>query len=251
MTAANTPSLEGVTCEFVTGRTKATRKPCGEPAVQWIDPGTYGYEHVTSPARAVCEGHVQKEKDRLYQANYYQINAETRLASASRKWQRDRKYRRREMDRKKDSRAITRSRTAEERFLAMVADKAANPSKHRHPRWAEINGERVEVYSTGFLGEAVGRDTSTMRMWLNEGVLPGASVVLDGSNWFSKGFITAVFEACRKLYYFDGRGERATLKRLVLEQLEAGGEMWVVPSKNPERVAAFVGGKRKKKRRTG
>jgi hypothetical protein len=240
-------SVQGVTCEFVMGRTKALHRPCGEPAAQWVDPKTYGYTHVTSPARAMCEAHVQKEKERLYQAEYYQRNADDRLTEAKTKWKSDPAYRKRETDRKKDSRAVERGKTAEDRFLKMVATKAANPSKHRNPRWAEINGTRVEVYSTGYLGEAVGRDTSTMRMWLNEGVLPGCSVVLDGANWFSKGYIAAVFNACRKLYYFDGRGERGTLKRLIREQLEQAGEKWVTPIKNPERVTAFVGGRRRRR----
>lgn len=247
MTETATPTLVGVTCEFLVGRA-GSRRQCCAPAVQWVDPRTYNYEHIKTPARAVCEAHVQKEKDRLYQANYYQTHADARLENAAQKWESDSGYRRREMDRKKDVRATQRAHTAEARFLRMVAEKAENPSKHRKPRWADVGGSRVEVYSTGFLGEAVGRDTSTMRMWLNEGVLPGASVVLDGANWFSKTFITAVFEACRKLYYFDGRGERSTLKRLILGQLDAVGEKWVAPVKNPTRVSAFDTGKRKKRR---
>jgi|CXWL01.1.fsa_nt_gi hypothetical protein len=98
----------------------------------------------------------------------------------------------------------------------------------RCPRWGNIPGlGRCLVYTAGEFALRVGRATPTIRMWLEQHVLPGATIAFGGKSYFSSGFMAAVQRAQQRVYHLHGLGARAVLGRLIREELEAGGETWV------------------------
>jgi len=99
-------------------------------------------------------------------------------------------------------------------------DEVLGPGDDRTGQW---------VYGTTALSSAVGRSQSTVRAWLSEGVLPGASTIIGQRYWFTRPFIDAVLAACRKVYEHDSNGSRAVLKGLVKDALVEAGVSWVPP----------------------
>jgi hypothetical protein len=168
-----------------------------------------------------------EEKERLYQHKYYQNHRGDRLKNAALRWKTDADYRKRELERKKNQRALGRAETAIERFMRMVEEKRKSAKPTRKPRRVEIDGKTVDVHTTGALAREIGRDSGTVRKWLADGTLPGCTVLIGGKCWFSESFAKAVFAACKALYFLDGRGERMMLHRLILEELEKAGESYV------------------------
>jgi len=171
---------------------------------------------------------VRFDKERRYQHGRYLETRKTRLDRAKERWASDPEYRLRESERAKDKRASARAASAGERFTASVAAVKAQAPKTRAPRMATVDGREVWVYSSGHLAVEVGRCPMTVREWLDEGVLPGATV-RDGSGryWFSSAFISAVARATVEVLRRDARGKRDILRRLMLDELEAARVSYV------------------------
>lgn len=183
------------------------------------------------------------DKEKKYQRDYYLRTREDRSKAAAKRWDDDPDYREREMKRSKDKRALARASTASDRFKAMVEARKADPPKVRPPRFVEIEGKKVWVYSTGQLAIEVGRDPETVREWIEERYLPCCSIVISGRYWFSQEFIGATVRACGELFKFDGRGDRECLRRLILGELEKACVSYVPIGKNEEARVRFSRGK--------
>jgi hypothetical protein len=124
----------------------------------------------------------------------------------------------------------------------MVAAKRENAEDTRPPREELVNGVYMWTYTAGSLGREVGRTSRAIREWLHEGVLPGATAYIEGAAYFSIDYCAAVKEACRRIYYLDGRGFKAVLKRIIREEL-ARRQVSYVPPKGDnvqDRVVATV-----------
>jgi len=160
-------------------------------------------------------------KERRYQHGRYLETRKTRLAHAKERWASDPEYRLRESERAKDKRAEARAASASERFSTSVAAVKAQAPKTRAPRIVTVDGHEVWVYSSGHLAVEVGRCPMTIREWLDDGVLPGATI-RDGSGryWFSSAFISACARAVIEVLRRDARGKRDILRRLMLDELE-------------------------------
>lgn len=168
-------------------------------------------------------------REQEYQRQYYQDNLEERRRYAQDRWRNNREYQQREIQRAKDRRALARAAKASDRFKAMVEERRAEGAETRPPLLTRVEGENVEVYTTGSLGREVGRSDRAIRMWLRDGTLPGATVFATVRNdesgrdvrraYFSKRFCAAVYKACEELFYLNGRGEKKVLKRLIMKQL--------------------------------
>jgi len=169
----------------------------------------------------------EADKERQYQAEYYQRVQKDRRRG---KWHRNSDYREKEQERARRKRAIKRAETADDRFDAMVAEKKALMSKTQAPRDVWIRGKAIRCYSSGALGREIGREARTVRLWLDNTYLPGASAFL-GTNkpdaYFSVGFCAATKMACRRLYRLDARFSRDKLRGLVLEELAKAGESYI------------------------
>ena len=157
-----------------------------------------------------------------YQREYYRTNKTKRKRALSERWHNDPAFRRQEQARARKRRGELRAEKAPGRFREMISEKRKVMKATRPPRLV-LTGEDapVEVYTTGSLGREVGRSARAIRAWLHRGVLPGATAYIGGSAYFSRRYCVAVFEACERLYYLDGRGDRQVLKRLVREELSS------------------------------
>jgi len=164
----------------------------------------------------------QAESERSYQSYYYEIHREARSKKNQWLWENDPDYRRQEIERSQKRRAQKRSEKAHARFAKMVESKRAEKFVTEAPRPIIECGRVVEVYSTGSLGREVGRSPRVIREWLNEDILPGSSVLIDGAAFFTKAYSNAVYRACKRLYCLDGRGSKRVLKRLIREELVRG-----------------------------
>jgi len=168
-----------------------------------------------------------EERERDYQADYYQRVQKTRRRG---KWHQDSDYREKEQERARRRRALKRAETADDRFDAMVAEKKAMMSRTQAPRDVWIDGRPVRCYSSGSLGREIGREARTIRLWLDNTYLPGASAFLGidkPDSYFSEAFCEAVKRACRRLYKLDARFPRDKLRGLVLEELAAARVSYV------------------------
>lgn len=168
-----------------------------------------------------------RDKEREYQHEYYKRRRKKLLAERRHRWRTDPKYRQRETERARQARALKRSENAKARFEAKVDEKKDLDRVPRRGRLVEIEGKREWVYTTGSLGAFIGREPNTIRAWMDQGILPGASIFIGNSRRFTRGFCLAVRAACRRLYFVSGRGERSVLRRLVMEELEKAGESYV------------------------
>lgn len=164
-------------------------------------------------------------RKRLYQRDYYRRMRKSRNRSRRQRWRADPKFRQQHLDRMQESRAAARKVTAPKKLEAAIASKKDRAT--RHPRLADVNKVRVLVHTTGALAQRVGRESGTVRAWLDEGVLPGCSIVIGGKCWFTDGFIAAVREALERLLVEDARAPRERLKSLAAEALRTAGETWV------------------------
>lgn len=167
-----------------------------------------------------------EQREKYYQHDVYLRNRADRAANAKERWDKP-EYRKREIERAQDRRAVARSENAPERFEKMIESAQAVAPPVRPPIEAEIDGDKLLVYSTTVLGLKCGRKVSTIRQWVEEGVLPGCTVVVGGRAKFSEPFMEAVREACKRVLYLDGRGNHTQLKLLVIEELELRGESYV------------------------
>jgi len=155
-----------------------------------------------------------------YQREYYRTNKAKRKRELRERWHNDPAFRRAEQERARKRRGELRAEKASDRFREMIEEKRKVMKTTRPPRLVMVGtGAPVEVYTTGSLGREVGRNARAIRAWLHKGVLPGATAYIGGSAYFSKRFCLAVFRACERLYFLDGRGDRQVLKRLVREEL--------------------------------
>lgn len=160
-----------------------------------------------------------RQAERDYQKDYYDEHRDERSRKNRWMWNNDPEYRRNEIARSQRRRAQRRAETASDRFKQMVEGKRTDPAPTKPPRIAVVKSRRVWVYTTGSLGREIGRSARVVREWLNEGVLPGASTFVSGVAYFSKPYCEAVYSACERLYYLDGRGSKRVLKRLIREEL--------------------------------
>jgi hypothetical protein len=166
--------------------------------------------------------------DKEYQADYYQ-----RVTKKKRKgrWSTDTDYRENEQARARRRRALKRAQTADERFEAAILAKKAQAKGTLIPRDVWIDGDPVRCYSSGSLAREIGRESRTIRLWLRQRVLPGATVFFAVKTtpdaYFSRGFCAAVKRACRRLYRLDARLPKDKLRGLVLEELAREGESYV------------------------
>ena len=154
-----------------------------------------------------------------YQRDYYRRNKKLRTSQLRDKWKNDPRWKEQEQERARERRGRLRAGKAQERFEEMIEEKRDAGERTRPPRPALINGEAVQVWTTGSLGREVGRSARAVRGWLRDGILPGATVFVDDAAFFSRRFCQAVYKACERLYYLNGRGEHKVLKRLIREEL--------------------------------
>lgn len=178
---------------------------------------------------------MSKTAEQQYQAEYYEANKTKRRKKLKHKWKTDPAFREQERQRNKKRRALLRAEKAAGRFEQMVAEKREQAEQTKPPRFIEIDGEVVQVWTTGSLGREVGRSARAVRTWMRRGDLPGASVFTrDGAAWFTREFCEAVREACKRLYYLNGRGDRKVLRRLIAEELESASISYVPFGKEPQ-----------------
>jgi hypothetical protein len=156
--------------------------------------------------------------DQLYQRNYHRDNRERRAKKRADRRKKDKAFREQDIQRLRDRRAQRRQEVATQKFDQLVEAKREKLQITRRPRYAEIDGERVFVFGTGSLAREVGREDATIRAWLTQGVLPGASVWVGRRAQFTKAYCEAVRQACRKLLLEDGRGDLDILKRIIREE---------------------------------
>ena len=125
-------------------------------------------------------------------------------------------------------------------------DDKIHPARYKHgptqvPRDVWIKDEPERCYSSGSLAREIGRESRTVRLWLSERVLPGATAFFAVDTvpdaYFSAGFCAAVKRACRRLYRLDARFPRSKLRGLVLEELARAGESYI-PVGGDDRVWA-------------
>lgn len=180
--------------------------------------------------------------EQVYQARYYTKNRKKLRKKSSDKWHTDPKWRANEQARAQRRRGELRAERAHVRFETMVAEKRERAGPTRPPRFmARFQGDKSppQVWTSGDLGREIGRSPRAVRGWVREGVLPGASVFVGGVAFFARDFCEAVYLACERLYYLDGRGDKRVLKRLIMEELAAKSISYVPYGKtNQERVAA-------------
>jgi len=176
----------------------------------------------------ICiESDDPEKRERLYQAAYYQSVQKERRRG---KWHRNSDYREKEQARARRRRALRRAELVDARFDAMVADKKGAWGRTQAPRDVWVGGNPVRCYSSGSLGREVGREARTIRLWLDNTYLPGATAFLGAGKpdaYFSAPFCRAVKRACRRLYRLDARFPRDKLRGLVLEELAAVKESYV------------------------
>lgn len=190
---------------------------------------------------------MRKTREQRYQAEYYQLNKAKRTRRNKRRWREDPEYRRREQERLAKRRAFERAEKASDRFQAMIEERRDREEVTKLPRFIVIRKRLVQVWSTGDLGREVGRSPRAVRMWLNKGVLPGATVFIKGAAWFSRVFCMAVHRACERLYYLNGRGKRTVLARLVREELVAARISYVPVDGDDGGMAKRVVARRKRR----
>jgi len=165
-----------------------------------------------------------------YQRDYYKKNKVNRTKALKERWANDAAFRETERERNQKRRGQLRAEKAGWRFHAMIHERRKRLEPTRPPRWVLIgSGPAQQVWTTGSLGREVGRSGKAIRSWLREGVLPGATVYIGGSSFFSRRFCDAVYRACERLFYLDGRGDRLVLKRLVREELAKTNTGFVPP----------------------
>lgn len=174
-------------------------------------------------------------EEQRYQRDYYRKHRKKRSKKHKERWRKDREYREREIQRQREKRAEARKATASERFEQRVEEKRQAEKPTRKPRLADVNGRRVFVYGTGSLAREVGREDATIRAWLAQDVLPGASVWIARRAHFTVEFSQAVRNACKRLYEEDGRGNLDILAQLVRAELRKA-DVSYVPETDGERV---------------
>jgi hypothetical protein len=157
--------------------------------------------------------------DQLYQRNYHRDNRARRKKSRAKRRKQDKEFREQDIQRLRDRRAQRRQEVAVEKFNQLVEAKREKCQITRRPRMVEIDGERVFVFGTGSLAREVGREDATIRAWLAQAVLPGASVWVGRRAQFTKAYCEAVRAACRKLLLEDGRGDLDILHGLIRDEL--------------------------------
>lgn len=209
-------------------------KPTGEPPKQRGPKPKHNIDPVKWAAM------TPQERNAVSGAAWYARNKDTVNKDRKKRYHNDPKFRRKILKAAKQRRPHTLAAKAVERFEAMVRDKidrrqqkdeerarAGKRVAQKRPRMALIDGKETWVYPTGVLALRVGRVSPVIRLWLERGVLPGATIAFGGKSFFSEGFITSIYEACRRVYFINGNGSRKVLKRLVLEELAKAGESWV------------------------
>lgn len=160
--------------------------------------------------------------EQLYQRNYYREKKAERAKAHAERWAKDKEYREREIQRQRDKRQEEREAVALERFNARVEEKRAKAKLTRRPKFVELStGERTYVYGTGSMAREVGREDATIRSWLVNGILPGASIWIGRRAHFTPEFIGAVRDACKRMLCEDGRGDNDRFTELVCEALES------------------------------
>ena len=158
--------------------------------------------------------------EQVYQRDYYQEHKAKRKRELSERWRNDPTFRREEQARAQKRRGELRAEKAGVRFREMIEEEQQKMVPTVVPHFIHTGeDEPVEVFTTGSLGREVGRSARSIRAWLHCGVLPGPSAWIKGSAYFSRRDGRAVYKACERLYYLDGRGDRRVLKRLVREEL--------------------------------
>lgn len=165
--------------------------------------------------------------EQAYQAEYYQQHRDERTKTLRERWQDDPVFRAREQERAKKRRGELRAQRAGRRFEQMVDEKRAKGDATRPPRFVMLRGEPVQVWTSGSLGREVGRSPRAIRGWLRDGVLPGATAYIGDAAFFARDFCEAVWRACKRIYYLDGRGDKQVLKRIIREELAAGRVSYV------------------------
>jgi hypothetical protein len=169
-----------------------------------------------------------------YQRRYYQEHRQERTKLLRERWRHDPEYRAREQERAKKRRGELRAQRAAERFEQMIERKQAAGGVTRPPRFVMLRGQPVQVWTSGSLGREVGRSPRAIRGWLRDGVLPGATAYIGEAAFFSRDFCEAVWRACKRIYYLDGRGDKQVLKRIIREELAAGRVSYVPPNGDNE-----------------
>jgi len=187
------------------------------------------------PGRKYCDREECRSGKARF-ARWYEQNREKYNAARRAKYEKDAKYRKRVRGAASTSRAKVRKARADEKFdedvrrnLERRPDKVDGVGRSGHPRFAEVDGTSQWVVSTRYLADRVGRTQSTVRVWLNEGVLPGCSIVFGHKYYFTLTYVDVIVRAVKRLYREDGNGSRDVLKRIILEELKANGNVSWVP----------------------
>jgi hypothetical protein len=176
-----------------------------------------------------------REREANYQREYYAEHKKKIRARCHEQWRNDPLWRAGEQERARRRRGELRAQRAADRFAAMVLDKQLNEPVTRPPRFIMLRGAPVQVWTSGSLGREVGRSPRAIRGWLREGVLPGATAYIGEAAFFAHDFCSAVWRACKRIYYLDGRGDKQVLKRIIREELAAGRVIYVPPNGDNER----------------
>ncbi len=178
---------------------------------------------------------AKRTQEQEYQRTYYQEHRDDRSRAGRERWRDDPVYRANEQERARRRRGELRAKRAGLRFEQMVSAKQAVAGPTRPPRFVMLRGKPVQVWTSGSLGREVGRSPRAIRGWLRDGVLPGATAYIGEAAFFERDFCAAVWRACQRIYYLDGRGDKQVLKRIIREELAAGQVSYVPPNGDNER----------------
>ncbi len=203
-------------------------------------------------SRTVWMNLDREGRRKLRYKHWYKNNKKERNRKRRQKYDEDDAHKQKILDACKARRPAIRRVKAKEKFDAKleegqqrrrerevqreVLDNTARGGGRRGlPRYILVNGETMWVHTSRKLAETVGRGSSTIRAWMSQKVLPGCTVEFPGKRYyFSKRFIRAVKDACRRLYYIDGNGSRDVLAGLILEELSKVGASYVPIGSGPK-----------------
>lgn len=183
--------------------------------------------------------------DQKYQKEYYREHKDDRRDYSKDRWDNEPGYRKREIQRARDRRATVRAGKATDRFRSLVEARRKDDTDVCQPLLTLVGDDKVLVYTSGSLSREIGRSPRVIRMWLQDGTLPGATVFVQRRAYFSERMSKAVYRACEELFHLNGRGEKRILKRLIAREL-ARDKITYVPyshrGDNSVRVLATTNG---------
>lgn len=135
----------------------------------------------------------RKARQREYNRKYYAANREKLNTRNKERYHVNPEIKARMRERAADRRLARNQKLVTER-IARRKERHKPEAEPRKPKFATIGGNRVPVYSTGYLGRWLGYTTKWVRELLTRKVLPGASVRSAGGTgiaYFTKDYMEA------------------------------------------------------------